>query len=73
MSDIKWHNVTDNDAFELMYQAKYSHKDLLVDTDVSMRIINATYVDLENFMSMEVNEKIIKFAVIGDSKYKFNW
>ena len=64
MSDIKWHNVTDTDAFELLYQAKYAHKDLLVDTEVTMRIINAGYVDLGNFVSEEYNERIVKFAVI---------
>ena len=64
MSDVKWHNVTDTDAFELLYKAKYAHKDLLVDTEVTMRITNAGYVDLDTFVSEEIGERIVKFAVI---------
>ena len=64
MSDIKWHDVADEDAFELMYQAKQSHKELLVDTTITMRIINAGYVDLETYVSKEVGERILRFAVI---------
>ncbi len=63
-SDVTWHKPEDEGAFEILYQAKYSHRELLMDTTVTMRIGNAGYVDLSNFHSEEYHEKIVRFAVI---------
>ena len=65
MNDIKWHSIDDEDAYDLMADAKLRRKEILAVTDIAMRIIGAGSVDLYTFHSKEVSENILKFAVIN--------
>ena len=64
-SDVTWHKADSDDGFILLIEAKNKHCDLLVDTTVTMRIVNAGYVDPVTLISSEVGEKILRFAIIG--------
>jgi hypothetical protein len=63
-SDVTWHKPEDEDAAEIMAQAKKSRREILIDTTITMRIGNAGYVNLDNYVSEEFHETILRFAVI---------